>query len=98
MQLASPRRSLPHQTGVTERSIGDGDRHLSHRVVQDVMVGHLHDWISPPFPPDSHRHHHFVISEVDGGSLEKPPAPDRLEHPSKVVMPSHYSRPPAHHQ
>src|SRR5208282_5202752 len=38
--------SRPHQTGVTERSIGDGDGHACNHVVEDMMIGHLADGIS----------------------------------------------------
>src|SRR5208282_6090362 len=43
VQRPSIDRSRPHQTGVTERSIGDGNRHACDYVIQDVMVGHLAD-------------------------------------------------------
>src|SRR6202034_4748593 len=38
-------RSRPHQTGVTERSISDDDRHATNHIIENVMVGHLADGI-----------------------------------------------------
>jgi len=36
---------LPHQTGVTERSISGHDRRSANRVLHQMMVGHDPDWI-----------------------------------------------------
>ncbi len=64
MEFASPRCSLPHQTGVTERSIGDDDGDAADRVVQNVVIRHLHDGVSARFIPNGDGHHHFLVGEV----------------------------------
>jgi len=61
MELASSRCSLPHQTGVTERSIGDNDWDAGNGVVENVMVGHLEDGVGARFLSDAHCHHHFLV-------------------------------------
>lgn len=46
MKHASLYSCFPHQTGVTERSIGGNDRSASHRVLDQMVVGHQANWIS----------------------------------------------------
>jgi hypothetical protein len=40
MQYPSVNCCLPHQTGVTERSIGCADWRPAHGVGNDVVIGH----------------------------------------------------------
>lgn len=46
MEYASVYSCLPHQTGVTERSIGGNQRSATHRVLDQMVVGHQPNWIS----------------------------------------------------
>ena len=46
MQDSTVYASRPHQTGVTERSIGDGHRHATDHVIHDVVICHFADGIS----------------------------------------------------
>ena len=36
---------FPHQTGVTERSIGGHDRSATHRVLDQMVISHQPNWI-----------------------------------------------------
>ena len=57
--------SPPHQTGVTERSIGRHDRDAAHHVIDDVMVRHAADRIRARLPADSHGNHLLGPIQLD---------------------------------
>jgi len=92
MKIASPRCSLPHQTGVTERSIGDNDGDAADRIVQNVVIGHLHDGISARFQTDRDGHHHFLVGEVGIRRRNEAGGLDGIEHPFEIVLAHHEGR------
>ncbi len=85
--LASLRRPFPHQAGVTERSISDGDRHPSVRVVQNVMVGHLPDRVGPCVWTNLHRQRLRAASLRVCGCLPcAPPGAGHVSAGAKVIV------------
>ncbi len=82
--------SLPHQTGVTERSIRDDDWDAVYRVIENVMVGHLQDGISACLGTDPYRHHHFLVAELRFVGGNKSRGLDRIKHPFKIILPHHH--------
>src|SRR6266853_4164361 len=52
---------LPHQTGVTERSISSHDRSAAHNVSHEMMVGHLANRIGYRFSSVLHRQDHIRV-------------------------------------
>jgi hypothetical protein len=64
MQGSSVYRSRPHQTGVTERSIGDCHRHATYHIVKNMVVGHLVDGIGAGVTAEAHGHDHFFRIEL----------------------------------
>ena len=54
----------PHQTGVTERSIGGGDGNAVHHVVNDVMVGDTSDGVCTGRFPGRDRDHFLVAIQL----------------------------------
>ena len=46
MEYASVYSRFPHQTGVTERSIGGHDRSATHRVLDQMVISHQPNWIA----------------------------------------------------
>ena len=54
-------RRLPHQTGVTERSISGHDRRGADSVRHQVMVGHDPDWICDRLVSNGHSQNSIVI-------------------------------------
>lgn len=46
MEHASIYSCFPHQTGVTEPSIGGNDRSATHRVLDQMVISHEANWIS----------------------------------------------------
>ena len=64
MQHASIYYRLPHQTGVTERSICRHDWLAANRVLHQVVVSHQAHRISDCFPVILDRQDHVLISDV----------------------------------
>src|SRR5438093_9274747 len=62
-------RSSPHQTGVTERSIGGDDRLAGDQVVDQVVVPHGAHGVRPGLIPDLHAQHQ-VRSEEHTSELQ----------------------------
>src|SRR6266446_1446757 len=54
---------LPHQTGVTERSISGHDRSAADHVMHQMVVGHLADRIGYGFPFIFHRQDHIRVCD-----------------------------------
>ena len=61
VQRPSVDRRLPHQTGVTERSISGDDRHRRRPCPARVVIGHLPDRIGRRLAVALDRHHHFGV-------------------------------------
>src|ERR1022692_2360554 len=59
--------SSPHQTGVTERSIGRYDRNLVQHVVDYVMIGYVADRVSAGGGADLDRDHLLILIELCPG-------------------------------
>ncbi len=65
MQHSAVHRSLPHQTGVTERSIRDSYRDAIDDIVKDVVIRHLADWISAGVAAETDgEQNHFHLCRV----------------------------------
>jgi hypothetical protein len=54
---------FPHQTGVTERSIGGHDRHTANRVHHDVVITHQPDRISYRLFTNFDCQHTIVVAD-----------------------------------
>src|SRR5688500_8000399 len=87
VQLSSAYRRFPHQTGVTERSIGSNDRSTSDNVLNKMVVSHESHRISRSFAIDLNcqnnilRCHkcgliYFCISGISEG----------IEHPFEMIL------------
>jgi hypothetical protein len=84
--------SRPHQTGVTERSIGDGDRYAANHIIEDVMVRHLADGIGVGVGAEADGHDHFFGVELALGLREELRTGDGMEHPFEVIEAGHDGR------
>ena len=62
VQLPSAYCCFPHQTGVTERSIGGDDRSASDNVLDQMMVGHQAHRIRGRFAIDLNRQNDVIFS------------------------------------
>ena len=62
VKLPSVYCRLPHQTGVTERSISGDYRGASHHVLNQMMVGHLPYRICRRLAVALHGHHDVSVS------------------------------------
>jgi hypothetical protein len=62
----SPDCPLPHQTGVTERSIRGDDRFGGYRIIHDVVVRHFANWVRSrnSAQPDRDDHVVFIDSSL----------------------------------
>src|SRR5258708_4893443 len=89
MKFSSVQGSLPHQTGVTERSITDGDGHACDHVIKHVMIGHLADGKGAGLVAQANREDHFFRVELAGGLREELRAGDGMEHPLEIVEARH---------
>jgi hypothetical protein len=64
VQHAPIYRRLPHQTGVTERSISRDNRRASHHVLRHMMISHQANRISDRFAVVRDAQHHvFVVDK-----------------------------------
>src|SRR3954463_13984899 len=87
VQYSSVDSCLPHQTGVTERSIGGTDGRAAHRVGHDVMIGHQPHRISNGFVVNLDRKHHILVTNKSGvGSFDIRAAAKRVEHPLEMIL------------
>ena len=82
----------PHQTGVAERSIGDGDGHSAHNIVEHVVVRHLADRVCTEVVAETNRHHHFGRVQLCGCRRYKTGCGNGMEHPFEIVHPCHSRR------
>src|SRR6202140_5224266 len=89
MQDSAVYGSRPHQTGVTERSIGDGHRDVRDDVVQYVVVGHFTDWISAGVGTVADGKNHLSLVELARGSGFELRSVHRMEHPLEIVETGH---------
>jgi len=88
MQLLSLEQGAPHQTGVTERSIGGNDWLSADRVMNDVVIPHQPNWICDCFAVDVHCKHHIgwlYIGRISGA--RKRWIWQRMKHPFKMILP-----------
>ena len=63
VQLATIYFSFPHQTGVTERSIGRNYGDPAHRVMQNVMIGHLPERVSGGLAIEINSQHEVITCD-----------------------------------
>ncbi len=82
-------RSRPHQTGVTERSISDDDRHAADHIIENVMVSHLADGIGARIPAKADGHNHFLGVKLALGLRDELRARDGMKHPFEIIEARH---------
>src|SRR4029434_6980535 len=88
VKLPSVYCRLPHQTGVTERSISGDYRGASHHVLHQMMVGHLAYRICRCLPVALHSHHDISVSyESSLTRLCISCVRKRIKHPFEMVLP-----------
>ena len=63
VKLPSVYRRLPHQTGVTERSISGDDGRASNRVLHQMMVSHLSNGICGSFAVAFNSHNNVIVAD-----------------------------------
>src|SRR5215475_5235995 len=80
----------PHETRMAECSIGDGDRHSTDNIIEDVMVGHLADGISARVGAIANGENHFLAIEFAGRLGFELRGVDGMEHPFEVVEARHH--------
>ena len=72
-QHAAINHTVPHQTGVAERSIGGEQRGGAQLVVEHVMVCQIADRVRSGLVADYDADHHVCVADVmearDGGCL-----------------------------
>src|SRR5258706_11245121 len=73
--------SLPHQTGVTKRSIGAHQRNASKEVVHYMVVGHLGDGIRARLPIQTHSQNHVFVIQFGLRSRDHARRADGMKHP-----------------
>src|SRR4026208_1700376 len=79
---------LPHQTGVTERSISSDYRSASHHVMHQVMVSHLTDRIGHRLTIALHGHHNVSVGyEFSLARLCVVCVSKRIKHPFEMILP-----------
>src|ERR1700730_6035568 len=89
MQDSAVYGSRPHQTGVTERSIGDCHRDSRDDVVQYMVVGHFTDGIGAGVGAIADGKNHFSLVELAGGGGFELRSVHGMEHPLEVIEPGH---------
>ena len=80
---------FPHQTGVTERSIGDYERSAADSVVDQVMVSQLANRIRNCFSLVFDHHYQIRVVYKSGVTyFDVGWVGERIEHPLKMVLSS----------
>ena len=75
----------PHQTGVTERSIGGYDGYVASCVVDEVMVGEGSDWVGARFAAKLDGEEHVIVIEIGVGGVGEGGLIDGSEHHFKLI-------------
>src|SRR6266542_553163 len=78
---------LPHQTGVTERSIGGYDRGSTDDILHHVVIGHKANRIGCRFPVAFNRQQYVSISHKCGiARLGVRGVSEWIKHPLKMIL------------